>query len=233
MSAPYLIGLLLLLQTAGSAACCTAPTAGALQGGTVIVEKLPADPAQDQPDAAAKPADSALSGGSVVVETLPPEAAADAPVATERPAGKSAAPAATDVKPAGKPAATAPAKAAAAPPPAPQAQKPGSAAPPKPQQLPPLALAVLEQRLKDTEAIGLFTKIALKNQIDDLLGQIKAHHKGDGKTPLAQLRKGYDQLLLKLHGLLKDGDPSLGNAIMNSRDAIWAVLTDPVKFAKL
>ena len=108
-----------------------------------------------------------------------------------------------------------------------------SAAPAKPQELPPLALAVLEQRLKDTEAIGLFTKLALKNQIDDLLSQIKAHHTGNGKTPLAQLRKNYDQLLLKVHDLLKDGDPSLDNAIMNSREAIWAVLTDPVKFAKL
>lgn len=232
MPAPYLIGLLLLLHTAGSAACCPAPTTGVLQGGTVIVEKLPADPAQDQPGAAAKPADAAMSGGSVVVETLSPEAAADAPVAAESPVARPAA-AAADGKTTGKPAATVPAKAAVPPVRAPQPQKPESATPAKPQELPPLALAVLEQRLKDTSAIGLFTKLALKNQIDDLLSQIKAHHTGNGKTPLAQLRKNYDQLLLKVHDLLKNGDPSLGSAIMNSREAIWAVLADPVKFAKL
>jgi hypothetical protein len=33
--------------------------------------------------------------------------------------------------------------------------------------------------------------------------------------------------------LLKDGDPALAGAIVNSREAIWGVLTDPAKFAKL
>jgi len=96
-----------------------------------------------------------------------------------------------------------------------------------------LALATLEQRLKDTNAIGLFTKLALKNQVDDLLTQLRARHEGSNKTPLAQLRQAYDQLLAKLHELLKNGDPPLAAAIMNSREAIWLVLADPVRFAKL
>ena len=108
-------------------------------------------------------------------------------------------------------------------------QKPPAAAP----AAPPLALAALEQRLKDTDAIGVFTKIALKNQVDDLLNRFKAHYEGSGNTSLAQLRQSYDQLLLKAHGLLKDGDPALAGAIVSSREAIWAVLTDPVRFAKL
>ncbi len=96
-----------------------------------------------------------------------------------------------------------------------------------------MVLAVLEQRLKDTGAIGVFTKLALKNQVDDLVSRIKAHHEGNGSATLAQLRQSYDQLLAKVHGLLKDGDPPLAGAIMASREAIWTVLTDPVKFAKL
>ncbi len=96
-----------------------------------------------------------------------------------------------------------------------------------------MALAALEQRLKDTDAIGVFTKIALKNQVDDLLSRTKAHHQGNGNPTLAQLRQSYDQLLAKVHGLLKDGDPALASAIISSREAIWAVLADPVKFAKL
>ncbi len=95
-----------------------------------------------------------------------------------------------------------------------------------------MALTTLEQRLKDTNAIGLFTKIALKNQVDDLVNRVRAHHEGNGAT-LVQLRQAYDQLLAKVHGLLKDGDPSLAGSIMASREAIWQVLTDPVKFAKL
>lgn len=98
---------------------------------------------------------------------------------------------------------------------------------------PPLALTVLEQRLKDTSAIGVFTKLALKNQIDDLLTQFRARHEGSSKTPLSQLRQAYDNLLAKVHDLLKSGDPPLAAAIMNSREAIWLVLTDPARFAKL
>lgn len=96
-----------------------------------------------------------------------------------------------------------------------------------------MALAALEQRLKDTDAIGVFTKIALKNQVDDLLSRAKAHHRSNGNPTLAQLRQSYDQLLAKVHGLLKDGDPALAGAIAGSREAIWAVLADPVKFAQL
>jgi len=96
-----------------------------------------------------------------------------------------------------------------------------------------MALAVLEQRLKDTGAIGVFTKLALKNQVDDLVSRVRAHHQGNGNSTLAQLRQSYDQLLARVHDLLKDGDPPLAGAIMASREAIWNVLTDPVKFAKL
>ncbi len=122
---------------------------------------------------------------------------------------------------------------AKAPPQARAEPSPPPAAAPEPPALPPLALAALEQRLKDTGAIGLFTKIALKNQIDDLLSQLKTYYNGNRKTSLTQLRQTYDQLLLKVHDLLKGGDPALAGAIMNSRESIWTVLADPVKFAKL
>lgn len=128
-----------------------------------------------------------------------------------------------------------PAKAVSSPAPTGPARKPPAAVATRTEApaLPPLALTTLEQRLKDTNAIGVFTKLALKNQVDDIMGQIRAHHEGHGKSTLAQLRQTYDQLLLKVHDLLKNGDPPLASAIMNSSDAIWAALTDPVKFAKL
>lgn len=123
-----------------------------------------------------------------------------------------------------KTAAKPPAKPAAAP-----AQKPQAAAP-----VPaPLALDTLEQRLKDTPAIGTFTKLTLKNQVDDLLDRFRAYYDGRGSVTIAQLRQHYEQLLAKVHGLLKDGDPALASAVVNSREAIWGVLTDPAKFAKL
>jgi len=83
---------------------------------------------------------------------------------------------------------------------------------------PALDLTSLEQRLKDTKAIGVFTKLSLKNQVDDLL---------------AQLRQKYDLLLLKALSVLQDGDPALASAISASREAIWGILADPHKFSKL
>ena len=44
----------------------------------------------------------------------------------------------------------------------------------KPALPPPLDLKSLEIRLKETKAIGVFTKLALKKQIDDLLDRFAA-----------------------------------------------------------
>jgi hypothetical protein len=116
------------------------------------------------------------------------------------------------------------------PPPAKAAVSPPVARPPAP---PALDLAGLEQRLKDTHAIGLFTKLSLKNQVDDLLGAFRAFHGGQTNPPLSDLRQRYDLLLLKVLTLLQDGDPPLASAIAASREAIWALLADRDKFQKI
>jgi hypothetical protein len=96
-----------------------------------------------------------------------------------------------------------------------------------------LDLTTLETRLKETKAIGVFTKITLKNQVDDLLDQFRAHYQGRARTTLAELRQPYDRLVLKLLSLLQDGDPELARTIVASREAIWGILADPNKFATL
>jgi hypothetical protein len=96
-----------------------------------------------------------------------------------------------------------------------------------------LDLAALEQRLRDTHAIGVFTKLALKNQVDDLLNAFREFHGGRLKATLADLRQRYDLLLLKVLSLLQDGDPPLAAAISASRDAIWGNLVDTEKLQKV
>ena len=98
---------------------------------------------------------------------------------------------------------------------------------------PPLDLVSLEQRLRDTKAIGLFTKISLKNQVDDLLTQFRTFHEGRAGAVLTELRERYNLLLLKVLSLLQGSDPMLAQDIAGSREAIWGVLADPVKFARL
>jgi len=168
----------------------------------------------------------------------PPIVAAPVVIAVE-PASASAttstaAPAALTASRSAPPAAKAPAKILASPAPAVTASTKESVLPDiaKP-KAPPLDLASLERRLKDTKAIGVLTKITLKNQVDDLLDQFRAYYQGKLKSDLAVLRRSYDLLLLKVLSLLQDSDQALAAAIAASREAIWDVLSDPVKFAKI
>jgi hypothetical protein len=94
---------------------------------------------------------------------------------------------------------------------------------------PPLDLKSLETRLRDTKAVGVFTKLSLKNQVDDLLNQFRAYHKSHAPT-LAALRQSYNLLMLKVLALLQDSDPTLARDIVASREAIWGILADPKKF---
>lgn len=98
---------------------------------------------------------------------------------------------------------------------------------------PTLDLNSLEQRLRDTHAIGIFTKLSLKNQVDTLLEQFRAKHKGASIPTLAELRQRFDLLLIKVLSLLQDDDPTLAQAITTSREAIWGILSDPREFAKI
>jgi len=144
-----------------------------------------------------------------------------------RPAGQS-------VPKTDSPDAKTPAKVPASSVPAEQARKKESATPgPGKPVVPPLDLTTLETRLKETKAIGVFTKITLKNQVDDLLDQFRAYYQGRSKISLAELRQSYDMLLLKVLSLLQDGDPSLARMVVASREAIWGILADPAKFATL
>jgi hypothetical protein len=96
----------------------------------------------------------------------------------------------------------------------------------------PLDLKSLETRLRQTKGIGVFTKLSLKNQVDDLLERFRAYHKRQGTSTLAELRRNYDMLMLKVLSLLQDTDPPLARDIVKSRAAIWSILEDPKKFTE-
>src|SRR5215510_2029039 len=118
---------------------------------------------------------------------------------------------------------------AKAPAPIGQAPKPAAA----PSAAVTLDLNGLKQQLKETKAIGLFTKIALKNQVDDLLDQFRKYYQGKSKVDMMELRRSYNLLLMKVLSLLQNKDDKLASAIASSREAIWGLLSDPKKFANL
>ena len=187
---------------------------------------------QPAPTAPTFPVEPKAAAPVPPTQARPPEPASTADKATQ----PRVVPSAPPVQGAAQ-AAAAPPKAPAKPPATPSAAAPpakseaAAAAPAKPQAAAPLDLKSLETRLKETQAIGVFTKLTLKNQIDALLDQFRAFYQGKLKTSLADLRRSYDMLVLKVLALLQDADPPLAGAIAGSREAIWGILSNPAKFA--
>ena len=95
---------------------------------------------------------------------------------------------------------------------------------------PPLDVPALKARLGDTPVIGLFTRLALRNEADDLVQRFRAHHRDGSQADVASLRERYNMLVLKTLALIQDGDPPLARTISGSREAIWGILADPEKF---
>ena len=56
---------------------------------------------------------------------------------------------------------------------------------------------------------------------------------GKAKETMKDLRRAYDLLMMKVLSLLQDEDQQLASAIVASREAIWGLLADPVKFETL
>ncbi len=69
--------------------------------------------------------------------------------------------------------------------------------------------------------------------MDDLLAQFREYYEGRTNTTMPQLRRSYDLLLMKVLSLIQDSDHKLARAIVESREAIWDLLSDPVKFPTL
>jgi hypothetical protein len=183
----------------------------------------------------AKPAPAGTQPPSTVAAVAPSPSSAPAPSPpTPAVAAPSSAAALEPANsPAAKPATVSQSAVAAKAPVAQPAKKVDTAPDVAKKASPTLDLTSLEQRLKDTNAIGVLTKIALKNQVDDLLDQFRAYYQGKLKTTLAELRRSYELLVLKVLSLLQDSDPSLASAIVASREAIWGILADPAKFATI
>jgi len=84
----------------------------------------------------------------------------------------------------------------------------------------------LEQRLKQTDAIGFFTKLAIRNDILDLMDNIKRYRKQALlNVKMKEIRSRFDGLLLKIIALL-DHDPELSRDLYVGRESIWESLLE-------
>jgi hypothetical protein len=208
-------------------------------------------PASAQPESGEAPAPGEQAAAPHTAAEPPAPAAPSQPAAVPAPSAPAPAPQ-TTVKPAApapvapapsapppitkKPATPPPLKSAPPAPPATAAGEAGGKTASSAAKTPapaPLDLKELKQELKDTKAIGIFSKITLKNQMDDLLGRLRKYHQGQPNPPLTDLRRSYELLVMKVQSLVQDDDKKLASDIAASREAIWALLADPKKFATL
>jgi hypothetical protein len=103
---------------------------------------------------------------------------------------------------------------------------------PAPQPEPEFEFETLQTRLRETKALGVFTKLEIKDQISSLLDKVRKRHE-TGTNNWSDLREAFDLLVLKVMTLLQDQDAELASELARARESLWAVLADPVRFAKL
>lgn len=84
---------------------------------------------------------------------------------------------------------------------------------------------VLIERLKKCNAIGVFTKLALRSDALDLVDEVHDWRKHRNHVTISEIRARFDGLLLKVLALL-DNDPVLSRDISKAREDIWNSLLE-------
>lgn len=233
------VGILVVLSLASDGRLRSSrPASSAVVPETIRPEPIPTrevETPRQKPPQAATPAPGAPASSPTKPRTQAAEMpAAEMPAGAARPPAVAIAP--TVPRPSELPPAERPGQRRI---PSPKSEAPPERTPTPTETAPPqpvavtLDLSALEQRLRDTKAIGVLTKLSLKNQVDDLLAEFREFHRLRDQGMLAKLRQTFDLLLMKVLSLLQDGDPGLARDVSSSREALWNILIDPDKFKNL
>jgi len=89
-----------------------------------------------------------------------------------------------------------------------------------------ISIEALTRRLESSKAIGVFTKLEIRNDIVGLVDEIHRYRNQDMlESKLNEVRSSFDGLLLKIVGLL-EADPALSQDLYTSREFIWESLVE-------
>ena len=91
-------------------------------------------------------------------------------------------------------------------------------------------LQILGDMLAETRAVGIFTKLSLKKDIEKVLLRLKKFHNGKSKFSLEQLEEQYNLLLMKIAIHLQEDDLALHTHLCNAWLVIWEDLRDYDRF---
>lgn len=84
-----------------------------------------------------------------------------------------------------------------------------------------LDIDTLVERLRDTRAIGIFTKLALRNDVEALLDDTQRALVNGKEEEIPKLRSRFDGLVLKTVALLDGRDDELAQDIYQAREFVW------------
>lgn len=91
---------------------------------------------------------------------------------------------------------------------------------------PSIGIDELIERLKQTDAIGFLTKLAIRSDVLEFKSTVESYREnGAFEKHLGMLRSRFDGLLLKILALLEK-DPKLSRDIYVARDSIWKNLVE-------
>ena len=91
----------------------------------------------------------------------------------------------------------------------------------------------LVEQIADSKSIGLFTKLALKQDSKDLLKKMSSYHSGIGDSSLEELHERYNVMVHKLIIVIRKKDKELAGSVADARDNLWDVLSDETKFSRM
>ncbi len=96
----------------------------------------------------------------------------------------------------------------------------------EPEQVVAIDMEILTSRLKKTSAIGLFTKLAIRNDVTDLMDNVKRYRKKSILVAkMKEIREAFEGLLFKIIALLEE-DPELSRDMYVGRESIWKSLLE-------
>ncbi len=88
----------------------------------------------------------------------------------------------------------------------------------------------LTQRLTETDAVGIFTKLSIKGKIDKLYRDLKTFHAGSSSTGLNDIKERFELMIQGIVLMVQSKDPELARDMAAARESIWAMLADPESF---
>lgn len=87
----------------------------------------------------------------------------------------------------------------------------------------------LETKIRNTDAIDLFSKISLKYEISSLIDEMARSHETKNAAGFTKQRERFEKLVDRTVIMLRKGDISFAKEVEDSREALWQILNSPEK----